>query len=211
MGKTAKGKEKAERKVAKAKRKIARKVKQGEVAAIVAAFALAFLCVGCSTSDSAQPAKSATMNNTFDDCIIIVASKAKLPIAGTNRVVEADGGNMPTLELFTQTQSLESTGSTDTFGQTATQTPTTDVKPDLNVHYNDAAGKGADAVSAFMSSLSAEGMATLRDYVTNKKSGTVTVAKKDGTTETVTCENGTCKTSGGLTIDAENCEACTAK
>ena len=133
MGKTAKGKDKTKAKVAKAKAKIARKTKRGEIAAVVAAFALAFLLAGCSTSDSAQPAKSQTQNNQFDDCIIIVAAKVSLPIAGTNETISADGEALPTLELFTQTQSLESTGSTDTFNPTATQTPTTDVKPDVDV------------------------------------------------------------------------------
>lgn len=130
MGKTVKGKAKTAAKIAKAKRKIARKCK-GKLAAIVAPFGVALVLCGCSTSDAAQPAKANTMENTFKDCIIVVAAKASVPIAGTNTVVEAEGDALPTIELFTQTQSLENSG-TDTTSQTATQTPTTDVKPDID-------------------------------------------------------------------------------
>ena len=50
----------------------------------------------------------------------------------------------------------------------------------------------------------------IRDYVVNKKSGKVTVTKKDGTTETLDCKNGTCTTSSGTAITAADCEACTS-
>lgn len=204
MGKTIKGKDKAARKTAAAKRKIERKTKGGKVAAILAAFALAAILTGCTTADSAQPAKSQTQTNTFKDCIVIVATQASV----SNRVVRADGSkDIPAVELFTQTQSLESTGSTDTFGQANTQTPTTDIKPDVDVHYNDAVGKGSDAAATFLSSPTSESFAALRDYVTNKKSGSVTVTKKDGTTETLECKDGSCTYSGG-TITAEDCAAC---
>lgn len=209
MGKTVKGKDKAARKVAAAKRKIERKTKGGKVAAIVAAFALAAILTGCTSAQSAQPAKSQTQENRFEDCTIIVAAKVKLPIAGTNATIEAEGGALPTLELFTQTQSLESTGSTDTFSQTATQTPTTDIKPDVDLHYNDAVGKGSDAASAFLSSLTSESFAALRDYVKSGKSGQVTVTKKDGTTETLDCKEGTCTTANGTAITAADCASCT--
>ena len=207
MGKTVKGKTKTAAKIAKAKAKIARKCKGGKLSAFLAAFALAFLCVGCASSESAQPEKANTMSNTFDDCIIIVAAKAKLPLAGTNRVVEAEGGDLPTLEMFTQTQSLESSG-TESYAQTATQTPTTDVKPDVDLHYNDAVGKGGDAVSTFLSSLTTEGFAAVKAAVASKQSGKITVQTKDGKTETLDCEGGKCTTSGGLTITDSDCAAC---
>ena len=206
MGKTIKGKDKAARKMAAAKRKIARKTKGGKIVAAVAAFALALLA-GCATSDSAQPAKSQTQNNAFDDCVFIIAAKVKLPQSGTNATIEAKGGELPTLELFTQTQSLESTGSTDSFSQTATQTPTTDIKPDIDVHYNDAVGTGSNAAATFLSSLTAESFAAVRDYIKSGKSGKVTVTTKDGKTETLDCAGGSCSYSGG-TITAADCDAC---
>ena len=204
MGKTVKGKDKAKAKIAKAKAKIARKTKSG-MAAIVAAFALALLATGCTSAQSSQPAKSQTQNNTFDDCIIVVATQASV----SNRVIRADGTkDIPAVELFTMAQSQESTGSTDTFGQSATQTPTTDIKPKTDLRYNDAIGAGGSAAKSFVDSLSSAGVAMLSDYITNKKSGTIEVEKKDGTKETVTCENGKCTTSDGTTITAEDCEAC---
>jgi hypothetical protein len=204
MGKTDKCKKKAAAKVAKAKGKIARKTKGA--CALFLAFGLALLC-GCSTSDSAQPAKSQTQNNSFEDCIIVVATKCSV----SNRIVRADGTkDIPAVELFTQTQSLESSG-TESFAQTATQTPTTDVKPDVDLHYNDAVGKGGDAASAFLSALTTEGFAAVKAATANKQNGTITVQTKDGKTETLNCENGTCTTSSGVKITSENCENCTVK
>lgn len=190
MGKTAKGKEKVARKVAKAKAKIARKVKRGEaVASAVTAFALVFLLCGCATSEALQPAKSMTQNNDFDDCIIIVASKVNLAKDGK---ATAEGGGLPTLELFTQTQSLESTGSTDTISPTATQTPTTDVKPDLDVRYNDALSAASATSKGILESLTQTGKEKVLSLMQSGGSGKVTVDKKDGSKAVVTCENGQC-------------------
>ena len=205
MGTTAKAKTKAGAKVAKAKQKIARKAKGGaKVALALVALAL-LVTTGCTSAQSAQPAKSQTQTNDIRDCVIVIAANAVV----SNGVVSADGGGAPSLEILTQTQSLESTGSTDTFGQSATQTPTTDIKPDVDVHYNDAIGAGGSAAKNFTDSLSSAGLALLSDYIKNKKSGTIEVEKKDGTKETVTCENGKCTLSDGTAITAEDCASCT--
>ena len=196
MGKTIKGKDKAARKTAAAKRKIARKCKGGRVAAVVAAFALAVTLCGCSTAESAQPAKANTMSNTFDDCIIVVATHCSI----SNRIVTAEGTkDAPAVELFTQTQSLESTGTTDTFGQANTQTPTTDVKPDIDVRYNDAIAGATSASKGVLDLLTDTGKAAVLELMSSKKSGTVKVEKTDGSLATVKCENGQC----------EFCEECT--
>ena len=187
MGRTVKGKAKTAAKIAKADRKIARKCK-GKCASLLAAFGLAILATGCSTSHSAQPAKAQTQNNTFDDCIFVVATHCSV----SNRIVTAEGTkDAPSVELLTQTQSLESNG-TESFAQTATQTPTTDVKPDVDLHYNDAVGKGSQVATSFLDSLTAESAALLRSYIAGKKTGNVTVTKKDGTTQTVECKDGEC-------------------
>ena len=204
MGKTIKGKDKAARKVASAKRKIERKTKGGKVAAIVAAFALAAILTGCTSAQSAQPAKSQTQENRFDGCTFVMAAKTTI----SNGVIVAEGDAAPALEMFTQTQSLESTGSTDTFGQANTQTPTTDIKPDVDLHYNDAIGAGGSVGASFVNSLTAESAALLKSYIDGKKTGKVTVTTKDGKTETLDCKNGTCTTSNGTTITAEDCAAC---
>lgn len=205
MGKTIKGKEKAARKTAAAKRKIERKTKRGKVAAIVAAFALAAILTGCTTADSAQPAKSQTQENRFDGCTFVMAAKTTI----SNGVIVAEGDAAPALEMFTQTQSLESTGSTDTFGQANTQTPTTDIKPDVDLHYNDAIGAGGSVGASFVNSLTAESAALLKSYIDGKKTGKVTVTTKDGKTETLDCADGICTTSSGTKITAEDCAACT--
>lgn len=188
MGKTIKGKDKAKVKAAKAAAKVARKCKGKKCAVAVAALALAAIFAGCATSDSAQPAKSQTQNNTFDDCIIVVATKCSV----SNRVVRADGTkDIPAVELFTQTQSLESSG-TESFAQTATQTPTTDVKPDIDVKYNDAIAGATTASKGVLESLTSVGANKVLDLMASKSSGTVTVEKKDGTTATVECKDGQC-------------------
>ena len=187
MGKTVKGKAKAEAKIAKAKRKITRKCK-GKCAALVAAFGLAMLAAGCATSDNAQPAKANTMNNTFDDCIIVVATYASV----SNRIVTAEGTkDIPAVELFTQTQSLENSG-TDTTTQTTTQTPTTDVKPDIDVHYNDALKNATDASKGVLESLATASANKVLSMMASKESGTVEVTKTDGSTATVECKDGQC-------------------
>ena len=193
MGTKDKAKKKAAVKVAKAGEKVARKAGKGKgktCAAVAVALALA-LFAGCATSDSAQPAKSQTQNNTFEDCTIIVAANVKLPVAGTNATIEADGGALPTLELFTQTQSLESSG-TESYAQTATQTPTTDIKPDIDVHYNDAMKNATDASRGVLESLMSGSASKVLELMASKESGTVEVQKKDGTTATVECKDGQC-------------------
>lgn len=218
MGKTIKGKDKAARKTAAAKRKIARKCRGGKAAAIVAAFALVAILCGCSTAESAQPAKANTMSNTFDDCIIVVATHCSI----SNRNVTAEGTkDAPAVELFTQTQSLESTGSTDTFGQANTQTPTTDIKPDVNVNYAQGGGisnrgTGGEAGTGgaagifekLAASLTDEGLAALKSAIANKTNGTITLKKKDGTTTTATCADGTCTLADGTKVTAADCAAC---
>ena len=167
MGKTDKCKKKAAAKVAKAKGKIARKTKGA--CALFLAFGLALLC-GCSTSDSAQPAKSQTQNNSFEDCIIVVATKCSV----SNRIVRADGTkDIPAVELFTQT-------------------PTTDVKPDLDVHYNDAMKNATDASKGVLESLIDTSAKSVLQMMAEKKTGTVQVTKTDGSTATVECKDGQC-------------------
>ena len=219
MGKTIKGKAKAKAKIAKAKQKVARKTKRGSFAAVVAAFAFAFLFAGCATTDSQQPAKSMTQNNTFDGCVFVMAQRATV----SNGVVVAEGDTSNALEMFTQTQSLESTGTTDTFSQTATQTPTTDVKPDITANYaqgggitNRSTGGGSAAGAAgvlekLLGSLTDEGVAALSSALTNKLNGTLTLQKKDGTTTTATCADGTCTFADGTKVTAEDCENCSPK
>ena len=205
--KTTAVKKKAATKIARAKRKVARKCKGG--AMILAALGLAMLVTGCATSDSAQPAKANTMNNTFDDCIIVVAPRTSV----SNRVIIAEGTtDMPAVELFTQTQSLENSG-TDSTTQTSTQTPTTDVRPDVDVHYNDAIAGASTASKGVLESLTDLGKQAVLSMMARKLTGTVEVEKKDGTKTTVDCKDGQCSFGGGCSDCApgSNCTDCTVK
>lgn len=172
MGKTSKGKAKAAAKVAKADRKIARKCK-GKCAVMVAALGLAVLFAGCMGTQT--PSRSQSL--TIKDCTIQVFG------CGT------ETNDVPRIELATQAMSIENSG-TET--QTASPTQTTDVKPDLDLHYNDAVGKGSQVATSFLDTLTAESAALLKSYIEGKKSGTVTVTKQDGTTQTVECKDGEC-------------------
>ena len=197
MGTADKAKKKAKAKVAKKveAKKAKTKRKAGKRALVAAlAFALAFLC-GCATSDSAQPAKSQTQTNTFDDCNFFFAGN----LVYSNGYVNATGGNLPTLEMLTQTQSLESSG-TESFAPTATQTPTTDVKPDLDVHYNDAISAASATSKGILETLSQSGVEKVLSLMSSGGSGSVTVEKKDGTSAVVTCENGQCTTCTDCTV-----------
>ena len=90
---------------------------------------------------------------------------------------------MTTIKLSDMTMaSADSEGSTET--QTAT--PTMDIKPDVDVHYNDPVGTGGSAVAT----LTSESMSVLRGYMADKLSGPVIVTKTDGTTETLTLKDG---------------------
>ena len=145
-----------------------------------------------------------------------------MPIAGTNQTITAEGEKLPTIELLTQTQSLESTGSTDTFSPTATQTPTTDVKPDITANYaqgggitNRATGDVAKAsgASGIMEKLATvltdEGFAALKSAIANKTNGTITLQKKDGLTTTAVCKDGACTLEDGSVVTSADCSDCT--
>ena len=191
-----KGKAKTAAKVAKAKGKIAAKCAARAVGRATAPAAVAILAgalaalSGCATSESAQPAKAQTQNNTFDDCIIIVATQCTV----SNRIVRADGAaDIPAVELFTQTQSLESSG-TESFAQTATQTPTTDVKPDIDVKYNDAIGAAGSAAKSASAILGDAAASAVKGLVSGSSSGDCADGK---CSETVSgdCSGGNCSPS----------------
>ena len=172
MGKTSKCKDKAKAKVAKGKAKVARKC--GAAAkAVIATVCLSVLFAGCMGTQT--PSRSQSL--TIKDCTIQVFG------CGT------ETNDVPRIELATQAMSIENSG-TET--QTASPTQTTDVKPDLDLHYNDAVGKGSQVATSFLDTLTTESAALLKSYIEGKKSGTVTVTKQDGTTQTVECKDGEC-------------------
>lgn len=123
-------KEKVAAKVAKGKAKVAKKCgKAAKCAAMLLALG-AVLC-GCSTTGE-QPARSQTQNNEIHDCVFVIAGKATVnPASSTNVVADADGGVLPSVEWFTQTQANEGS---ETISPTASPTNTTDIKPQTDVN-----------------------------------------------------------------------------
>lgn len=157
--------------------------------------------VGCSTATPASRATSASYEINVKVCMDENVKSATVNVPFTF----GDGA----------LASADSSGSTET--QTAT--PTLDIKPDINVNYaqgggitnRGTGGAKASGAAGILESLTAEGLAMLKDYVTNKKTGTVTLAKKDGSTVQAECKDGACTFSDGTVVTAADCESCTAK
>ena len=187
MGKTAKDKIKA--KVAKANAKT-----KGKVAKAVAkacALAVVVCAAGC-MHPGEQAAKAETMNVTIKDSVIAVNIGARKSAASSvSNVVELAEESARTYDvtILSQAQSLDSSG-TETFGQT--QTPTMDIKPDVDVRYNDALAAASTASKGVLESLTAAGANKVLAMMADKSTGTVEVERKDGTAATVECRDGQC-------------------
>lgn len=165
-------KKRVETKVAKAKSKVARKC--GKAAkAVIAIACLSVLLTGC--MGTTTPSRSQTL--TIKDCTINVYGCG----TETNEVAR--------VELATQAMSIENSG-TET--QTSSPTQTTDVKPDIDVRYNDAIAGATTASKGVLDLLTEGGKEAVLELMASKKSGTMNVDKTDGTTATVKCENGQC-------------------
>ena len=203
-------------KVAKGKAKIASKCgKAAKCAAIL--FALAALATGCATAEAptAQRAQNVKAENVRVTYNITVNAPVPAASNATEKVVtKADSPATVnftfTTEVGTATQANETSG-TETMTNTPTQTPTNDVKPQTTLTYGLCSGTaaGTDWIQD-LTSASAKGLATL--LKSGDANGTMVVTKKDGSTETVTCKDGTCTTSGGACItcgDPGACSECT--
>lgn len=171
--KTIKDKIKAKAKATKGK--VKGKLKGAKKAKAVAVLAVAALALsGC--LDTA-PASRATSANYRIEVTVKVGDSARnnkfeLPFTiGDGALASAD-----------------SAGSTET----QTTTPTMDIKPDLDVKYNDAIS-GATAASKTVLGSIGEGLEAVLKLMQSKETGTVAVTKTDGTAATVKCENGQCE------------------
>ena len=177
--KVSKAKAKVAAKVASCKAKVEEKCGKTGAAKKVAAkvatvIALALVIAGCASTGE-QPARSQTMHNNFDECIVIVAGKVTLK---EGKVKEVDGeGGLPSLELFTQTQANEGS---ETIAPKATPTNTTDVDAALDVPVTKgaAANAAADLLGAAASAL--------------KGTGTASGDCSGGNCSTGTCTDGSC-------------------
>lgn len=188
--KTSDIKKKVAEKVGKGKDKVVKKCGKGaKCAAILFAIGLATAICGCSTADAptAQRAQTVTVtDNTFN-----------LNIGQCEPCVTNHTAVIPHFhfEFGTAAQANETSG-TETMTATNKQTPTNDVKTDLKFTY----GLQSDSASgtSWLNSLTD---ASLKDLATwlksGKATGTMTVTKEDGTTDTVTCKDGSCYLSSG--------------
>ena len=183
---------------AKVKGKVAAKCGKCGRGKTCAAVLMAALCAAlCGCLGTTTPSRSQTL--TISDCTINIFGS--WDNGTTNEVARVDIG--------TQAMAIETSG---TENQTVTPTQTTDVKPDINVNYAQGGGitnRGTGGGSAgILESLTADSLKLLKSYVAGKKSGTVTLTKKDGTTVTTDCVNGDCTFSDGTTVTAEECADC---
>ena len=183
----------------KAKAKEVKAKVKGKVKALLALIGLAVLFAGCSTATPASRATTASYEINVKVCM--------------DEGVKSTTVNVPFTFGDGALASADSSGSTET--QTAT--PTLDIKPDVDLNYaqgggiSTGGGRAASGAAGIIESLAAEGLATLKDWIANRKSGTVTLAKKDGTTVTAECKAGACTFSDGTVVTAEDCASCTAK
>lgn len=167
-------KKKVAAKVAKGKAKVAKKC--GKCAKAVLAIAcLSVLLTGC--MGTTTPSRSQSL--TIKDCTINVYGCG----TETNEVAR--------VELATQAMSIENSG-TET--QTSSPTQTTDVKPDVDVRYNDAIAGASATSKGILETLTQTGMEKVLALMQSGGNGQVTVEKKDGTTATVECKDGQCTT-----------------
>lgn len=211
-------KEKCEKKAEKVKASVARRC--GKVAkALVAAFAVATI-FGCATVDqpntspNLQAGKSETMNATLNNSPVYVIFGVKRlnlsdPTNGIEFAESSEPKSTPDITILGQAQSLESSG-TETYtpsnspSNAPTATPTNDIRTTTTVNYGlTSTSKGGQDWIDSLTDLSKQGLsAWLRS---GKANGTMTVTKADGTTECVTCKDGTCTTSGSECIRCEEC------
>lgn len=142
-----------------------------EALGLVVAFALC----GCST---ATPASRATTARYDISVKVSVDEHAKSTTVNVPFTI-GDGA----------LASADSAGSTET--QTAT--PTLDIKPDIDLRYNDAIAGASAASKDVLGALAGEAKEKVLALMQSKGTGTVEVKKADGTSATVECADGQCK------------------
>lgn len=184
MGKSKNEKLKDKRgKLAAKGKKLAEKIGKRTSAA---ALLLSACCLyGCATS---EPASRVTRSEYGDITIRLENSSSNVV-----SITIGDGAYA----------SADSKGSTET----TTANPSNTVSPTTNFTYglNSATAGGTDWISQ-LTSASAQGLASW--LKSGNANGTMTVTKTDGTTETVTCKDGSCTTAGGDCITCGSCSTC---
>lgn len=148
-------------------------------AALVAVFALAILA-GCQTPEQASRS-TANTNGDIEPTVKVAIGEN----AASNTVTVAIHVKLGDGAIA----SADSAGSTES----QTQTPTFDIKPDLDVRYNDAIAGATSASKGVLETLLSASASKVVEMMASGGTGTVEVTKKDGTSATVKCENGQCE------------------
>lgn len=218
--KVAKGKAK----VAKGKAKVAAKC--GKVAkCLLILFALASIATGCATAENRTPTKaqnSTQENNTYNIYSYVGGHGtsnsipadvwARIPNSALADVIAAMFRPAVNVEIGNQAQANDTSG-TETLTNAPTQTPTADVKPQTTLTYGLCSGTAGE--TDWIQDLTAASAKDLSSWLrSGNANGEFTVTKRDGSTETVTCKDGTCTTSSGECItcgDPGACSECTVK
>ena len=179
--------DKTEKKVKKVEKKTGKKC-----GALLAFLALAAsLVTGCAQT-GAQPSRSQTINNDFDDCIVVVAAHAT--VTNTTVVANSEDGLQP-IELFTQTMKNEGSES-NTPTASPTQTTRIDPKTDVNTTGGRTAGVLESLVGSFGTWLATP----------SGKEATATAAAASAS---AACPGGNCSPGGTCTDGSCSSGACT--
>ena len=169
MAKNVQDKIKSKAKAAKAKVKGKLKGKKTAAAALLAAG----LCALAGCLDTAPASRATTA--TYGDIIVKLGDRAR-----DNKVTITLGDGA--------LASADSSGSTET----QTTTPTMDIKPDIDLRYNDAIAGATATSKGVLETLTDAGAQAVLKLMQSKETGTVQVVKTDGTTATVQCADGQC-------------------
>lgn len=160
-------KKKVAAKVAKGKAKVARKCGgKAKRAAAMCAVLLAVAIAGCTSP--AQRAQTAEVRQYF-------------------YIYEGATANFTFGSEFVSLAQSNETGGNDA-GQVTTNT----VDVPITVRYNDAIRSASAATRSVLGSIG-DGLGAVLDLILAKKSGKVSVTKRDGSAAVVKCENGECE------------------
>lgn len=146
------------------------------------AVSLAFLCAfcalaGCMTPNQASRGTS-NENGDFEPSVDVTVTGSSNTVSVVIRGTYGDGA----------IASSDSSGSTES----QTQTPTLDIRPDIDLNYNDAIAGATTASKDVLAELTDLGKQAVLSMMARKVKGVVEVEKKDGTIAKVECNGGQC-------------------
>ena len=176
-------KEKVKAKAKDVKENLKSKLKGAKKLTEATALGLIASLYGCMDTNPASRANSNAVGDVRPTVKVVI---------GENAVSNAVAVTVTTTFGDGVLASADSAGSTET--QTAT--PTLDVRTRVDARYNDALKNASDASKDVLSQLTSAGANEVLELMASKGTGTVEVAKKDGTTATVECKDGQCAFKG---------------